>query len=658
MNGWGLIGFKGARTPLAVAAIALTAVLLGPVAVASANTFTVDSTGDAPQHGGGSVCETEAGPCTLRAAIEVANVRSGLDRVTFDPVVFTGALSGVISPSTALPAIVDPVEIVDGCPSSEPGFPSGTCAELDASGLATGFLVEADEVTIAGLAITGAATGIEITGSGDEFAARRDLLGADLAGEPGPLGTGIHLGPGANDAQIGTYTSNGVGGSNTFVNSTEVGLDLEGASRARIQGNVFGVLGGRAANGTDIEITDVSTGGQVVKAVENEIGAKKTRFAEVSEGCSEFCNVIAGATADGIDLAGDGGAELPATGPTKILGNVFGSDTTRLYEVPQPDENAGIVVGSARDVTVGGPLEPSEGNRFIGGRWAVTAGPEARDLTIEGNDVGESSGPSATPLEPPSEGGFSIDSSGLTYADALAWVVGNRIDLEGGTGIAAHGRGLLVLGNEVFGGDIGIQVDGENGNWFGAIDDNYLHYTGAYGIRIESPRYRVRGNLIYGAEDAGIRVDSGGGGVLELPREVRIGGESEPHGEFEEEASIERREAEAEEDENEINESGGPAIEMVGEETEFIETSRNFGDLNAGPFIDSRRRRRRQPPERSKRRHPGSGDPRGDARSRQRRRQRDGRGDRVRVPQGDRLIRRDRGIPRCRIRPRRRRLVG
>ena len=584
MNGAEKSGSSGPWALGLVLAVVFFAVLWGPT-TAGAETFTVDSTGDAPQHASGPICETEAGDCTLRAAIDAANGHPGLDQIGFDPSVFTGALSGTIKAATALPAITGPLEIVDGCPRSEPGFPEGTCAGLDASGLAIGFLVETDEVTIAGLAITGATTGIEVIGSGDEFAARRDQFGADLAGEPGPVGTGIRLGPGANDAEIGTYTSNGVRGGNTFVNSAEVALDLEGASRARIQDNVFGTLGGRASNGTDIEITDVSTGGQVVKAVENEIGAKKSRLGELSEGCSEFCNVIAGATVDGVNLEGDGGAELPATGPTTILGNVFGVDTTRLYEVAQPDENAGIAVGSARKVSIGGPQEASEGNRFVGGHWAVTAGPEARELTIEGNVIGESSGPYPHLLDPPSEGGFSIDSSALTYDEALAWVVGNRIHLDGGTGIAAHGRGLLILGNEVYGGDTGIQVDGYNGGWYGAIDGNYLELPSAYGIRVESSDYRVRGNFIYGAGEAGIRVEPGGG-VLGSPQGVRIGGESEPHGEFEEEARVQRREAEAEEDENEIDGSGGPAIEIVGEDTRYIEVSRNFGDQNSGPFID------------------------------------------------------------------------
>lgn len=561
---------------LAVLVITLLAASLGPVAAANANTFTVDSTGDAPQHASGAVCETEAGNCTLRAAIEAANGRPGLDRINFDATVFTGAPSGTIEPTTSLPAIVDPLEIVDGCPSSEPTFPTGICAGLDATGLPTGFLVESDEVTIAGLAITGATIGIDVAGSGDEFAARRDRLGANLAGEPGPNGIGIRLGPGANDAQIGTYAVNGTAGGDTFVDNTEVGLDLEGASRAKIQGSVFGVLAGQAPNGTDIEISDVSTGGRVVKAVENEVGAKKSRFAELSAGCSESCNVISGAVSDGIDLEGDGGAELPATGPTVIRGNVIGASGSSLNEVAEPNGDTGIAVGSAREVIIGGPLPPSEGNRFVGGRWAVTAGPKEGELTIEGNVVGRSSGAYPHLLEPPTEGAFSLDTLEMAGVDSVPWIVDNDIVMDGGIGVLVASGGAEIVENGIYGTDTGVRVEGER-MWHGvAVDANEMEFPGEYGVVLDNWQNWVRGNFIFGATKAGVRVESPGwtGGTEDYIGgiEVGLGGNEE--------------EEESEEEENEIDDSGGPAIEILGEETAFVDVLRNFGKQNSGPFID------------------------------------------------------------------------
>jgi CSLREA domain-containing protein len=524
---------------------------------AAADTFTVDSTGDAPNTSIGGGCEAELGKCTLRAAIEAADQRPGLDTVTFDPTVFTGVMAGTIDPATELPPITDPLSIIDGCPTTEPRFPFGTCAGLDASGLATGFEVESDEVSIDGLAITGATIGIDVTSSADEFAASRDRLGADLSDAAGPNGTGIRLGPGSDDDRIGA---------DSIVYNTEVGLDLEGASRAEVRSSIFGILGGRAPNGTDIEISDVSTGGRVVKAADNEIGAKKFPFASVSPGCSGGCNVIAGAVVDGIDLGGDGGMELPASGPTTILGNVFGATGSGLgfTEAAVPNGHTSIVVGSAAEVTIGGPLPRSEGNYFVGGHWAVTAGHKERELAIEGNFVGRTTTEYPDTLEPPSDGAFSTETWESGTYGPMPRIAGNVIWLRGGVGILDAGGPAAIAENHIDGSDTGIRVEGERSQFGAFVMDNQLLYPGEFGIDVRNYKNSVIGNFVFGATKAGVRVESPGwtGGT-----EDYIGG------------------TEAEE-ENEIEYSGGPAVEVVGEDTAFVGVLRNVGKGNGGPFID------------------------------------------------------------------------
>jgi hypothetical protein len=577
-----LVGTKNGsvRTWFAILLVALLVASVGPVASAAAETFEVDSTGDAPQ-AAAAVCETEAGDCTLRAAIEAANQRPGRDEITFSEMVFPGGAAGTIEPSALLPAIVEPLVIDDRCPPNEFGdVPPAPCAGIDASGLGDGLVVAADEVTIEGLAVTGAAVGIDVIGSSDEFDSRRDVIGADLLGDAGSNGIGIFLGPGSDDARIGGYV-NGFSGRDEIVDNTEVGLDIAGASRAEVSESTFGVSDQTPApNGKDIEVTDLMSEGSLYKAVENQIGEEAYGPEEPAESCFEICNVIGGAVTDGIDLQGDGGDELPASGPTTIRNNFIGTDYSGDHAVA--NGAVGIDVGGADRVTIGGPRS-REANRIVGGLWAVTAGPEARELTIEGNVVGETAENYPRPLEPPSAGGFSVDSSQISYPEAVAWVIGNRIHLYGGIGIEATGKGAQILGNEVYGSGTGIQADGENPWWFGAIYGNYLEYPGAYGIRVESARTRLFGNFVFGAEDAGVRVDSDG---AEVPREVTIGGATEVHLEGEEEAAVARREAEAEEEENEIEDSGGPAIEIVGDETAFVGAARNFGAANDGSFID------------------------------------------------------------------------
>jgi CSLREA domain-containing protein len=579
---------RGFPVSFLVLAIAVSAALFGPAAAASADTFTVDSVGDAPKAPAGAICEAAAGECTLRAAIEAADQNPDFDTVAFDSAEFPGDVSGTIEPNSALPAITAPMTIDGQCPPRQFGeFPYGTCVGLNAAGLAHGFLVEADEVTIRGIAVTGATFGIDVVNSADEFAARNDVLGANLAEESGPNGTGILLGPGVDEAQIGTYADNGTSGHDQFVGNTEVGLDLEGASHALIRNNDFGAT--PAPNGTDIEISGVSTGGRKVEATDNEIGAKKSSFGEHSSGCSEGCNVISGAVDDGIDLAGEGADQLPASGSTIIRGNVIGAEADG--ETAEANGRTGVAVGSAggfySEVTIGGPLAASEGNEFVGGSWSVTAGPEERGLVIEGNFVGRATGEHGVLLEAPSEGAFSLDTLNQAGDDTLPEVVGNELFMNGGVGVLDVDMGARITENRIDGADTAVLVEGERMWWGAYIEDNEIGFPGEYGVVLDNWSNLVTGNLIFGATKAGILVESPGwtGGTDDI-----IGG---PPGEIPREEWSEenwwRWEKEAlenEEEENEIDDSGGPAIEVVGEHTAFVDALRNYGHGNAGPFVD------------------------------------------------------------------------
>jgi hypothetical protein len=493
--------------------------------------------------------------------MEDANLNSERDTINFDTSLFDGEIADTIEPSGELPAIVNPVTIADLCPPNQYNdIPPWPCVGVNAGGGATGFRVESDEVVIEGVSVTGATVGIDVINSSDDFVARRDWIGADLDEGPGPNSTGVFLGPGANDARIGGYIDGSAGG-DLIVNNSAVGLDLEGASRDRVVGNEFGVIGHTAApNGKDIEITDHSTGDSVVKAVENEIGTEIFRLGELTTSCDEGCNVISGAVSTGIDLQGDGGNELPATGPTTIRSNFIGADWSGKAAVP--NGHAGIVVGDADQVTIGGPRK-KDGNLITGGLWGVLGGSESKELTIESNDVGRASDGYQI-IDPPTEGAFSIDSSEIFYPGAVARIAANTIVLREGVAISSYGHGALIFDNQIYGGDLGIRAYGENPWWFGEIDGNELEYPGAYGVLVESSKTRVLGNTVFGAEDAGVRVDSAS---LSPPSEVSIGGDEE-------------------EDENLIEYSGGPAVEIAGGATSFIDVTRNFGGGNAGPFID------------------------------------------------------------------------
>lgn len=510
---------------------------------------------------GAGGCSTVGDACTLRAAIEEANLNPDRDKIDFDPSVFDGGVAGTIALATELPMIGGPVTIADLCPPNMYNeVARRPCVGVDAEGNASGFRVGADEVAIEGIAVTGAAIGIDVIRSSDDFVARRDWIGADLAGGSDPNATGILLGPGANDARIGGYVA-GTAGGNKIVYNNAVGLDLDGASRSEVVGNDFGLVGhSTAPNGKDIEITDHSDGGgSVVKAVANEVGSEIFGFGELSTYCDEGCNVISGAAYAGIDLQGDGGSELPASGPTTILGNFIGADASGEEAVP--NGYSGIVVGNADRVTIGGSRE-KDGNLITGGLWGVIAGSESRELAIENNDVGRAADGLGV-IGPPTQGALSVDSSGISYSEAVARIAANSIALDEGVAIENRGHGAIIVGNQIYGGDVGIHSFGENPWWFGEIDGNEVNSAAHFGILVESSKYRILGNAVFLAGKAGIRVGSPSVPPLS---EVLIGGNDGV-------------------DENLIEFGGGPAVEIVGESS-FVQVARNFGGANAGPFID------------------------------------------------------------------------
>ena len=73
-----------------------------------ASNFTVDSAGDLSDwNAGDGICDDGAGNCTLRAAIEEANILVGADTIHFN----IGGGPNTIQPSTALPHITETVTI-------------------------------------------------------------------------------------------------------------------------------------------------------------------------------------------------------------------------------------------------------------------------------------------------------------------------------------------------------------------------------------------------------------------------------------------------------------------------------------------------------------------------------------------------------------------
>jgi CSLREA domain-containing protein len=543
------------------AALALLAALFAFVlpATASAASYEVTTTADEADKVAGAPCETNAGGCSLRAAIEVANGTTGVaDQIVFKASVFNGELADTINLATPLPAITDQLQIrgdANGQCTTE-ALVAGPCAGVSGPTGNFGLVVEGDNVWIEGLAITGALAGINVINESEEFVAKDDWIGVDLKGEAKANNTGIFLDPGSNDAEIG---GNATAARNVIAGNNLEGLDIEGASGTIVRGNFFGVAPDgttQMGNAKNIEVTD-STAGAGFEAKNTEIGQQLTAEAGATSVCDGGCNLISGALSYGVDLAGNGGNEAPASGPTRVAGNHIGLGVTGLTAIPNAQR--GVFVGDADEASIGG-TSSGYGNHISGGFIGVLAGSSADDLVVDSNQIGLSG--IGDPLSPPSEG-VNVSSEGISGLNHEAEIQGNTIV---GTGIAItqHSSGAFIEENEIVDPGIGIYTYGFVGAHGNLIANNAIVSASQQGMLLENDDNFVVGNEVLESGAAGIRVQP----FLTIGVSAnQIGGDSES-------------------EENLISQSGGPAIEIEGFESENNEVGRNVGSENNGLFID------------------------------------------------------------------------
>lgn len=538
---------------LASILIAVSCLVVLP-STAMAVTYTVDSTLDEPDATPGvGGCLTAGLKCTLRAAIQESNSSVAvLDEIVF-AAAFNGQLVDTITLGSLLPAITDPVSVKGGLCTTQ-ATQQGPCAGVEGTGLNNVLSVEnTDGVTIEGLAITGATTGIRVVDSSQTFVARGNWLGLKLDGSNGTgANTGIWLDPNSNNATIG---GDAAGERNVFVNNAAEGLDIEGADSTDVFGNYFGVKADgvtKAANGKNIEITDTVA----FTATDNEVGGTVSGAAAP---CDGVCNVISGASFAGVDLFGNGGNEKPASGPTTIHGNYMGLNAAGTTVVANAEY--GVFTGKAAEVTVGGPAN-GDANFFAGLGTGIFYG-SGEGFKAQGNIFGN--GPTGLAVTPPN---LAIFVSTLENSNPVS-VLGNVMRMEGGTGIEVRFGGTEIRNSFIEGAELGIYTKVAPGP-AGAnlIEDNVIGKSTANGIRIEDNANLVFGNSIYQSTAAGIRVQNPA--ALVNATENRIGGDLPDH-------------------ENNINESGGDAIEIDnsgGEGASQNEVARNRGAKNAGLYID------------------------------------------------------------------------
>lgn len=268
--------------------------------------------------------DTIGNQCSLRAAIQEANARPGIDLITFD---IPGGGLHTIAPTSELPDITEQVAI-DA--TSQPGYADNApVVELSGAqaGAANGFNVKAGGTRIAGFIINRfSKNGVTDKGSGifardtSSLRVQACFIGTDAAGTaaaPNEVG-GVAL-VNTTDSTIGGQSpANGnlISGNGS---GEGAGIGVAIASEGAVtQGdnNVFGNRIGVDRTGANV-LANKSTGVFVLLSTHNTIGAE-TDTPGVAPG-----NVIAGN-----DPNAGVGISLTGAKHNTIAGNLIGTDAT------------------------------------------------------------------------------------------------------------------------------------------------------------------------------------------------------------------------------------------------------------------------------------------------------------------------------------------
>jgi titin len=411
--------------------------------------------------------------CTLRAAIQEANVTPGADTIDF---AIPGTGVATISPTSQLPTITEAVTI-NGY--SQPGAKPNTLAvgndavlkvELSGPGAGSGLRIGAANSTVKGLAINGWGEGVHISESGATGnKVEGNYLGTDASGAQVPGNYhGVHIIEAPNNAVGGATAAD----RNIISGNDSQGVRIEGANAT---GNkVVGNYVGTDKNGTaPLANTDF---GVHVSAPNNTIGGTTVEARNVISGNDSYGVAIEGVNAGRNQVTGNY-VGIDASG-TKDLGNHYGVSISTPYNA------VGGATAGERNVVSG---NDSQG--------VIVLGAGAKGNKVTGNYVGTDA--SGTKDLGNSQDGVFISAPNNIVGGAT---VGERNVISGND---AYGVGIYgsTGGNKVLGNYVGADASGAQdlGNSLG-------------GVRIDIASNNTVGGATAGARN--VISGNGGDGVL------------------------------------------------------------------------------------------------------------------------------------------------
>ncbi|MDX6586546.1 MAG: hypothetical protein QOI31_1019 [Solirubrobacterales bacterium] len=442
-------------------------------------------------------CDTDSGKagdqCTLRAAIQEANVREGPDKIEFkikkkdlDP----------IEPATPLPPITGAGDI-DAL--SQPGA-SAIKPLIELSGkkvpTATGLDLRGSDSFVKGLIVHGfkGGIGIKLAGTGGY-----NLQSSWFGVEPGKEGfvakpnrVGVEVSSPANTIVANIFSANGdVAGFGTYAS----GLDREGTTPADQHAATLRGLGGGLHLEGGAQSTDIAGNTFGLDPEGERIGSDKPGFGNLDFG--NVAGILLAPTSGtvlnttiGNDSAADANvfsgniAGIAALGSG---GDVTSVDVNRNFIGPSGSDTPAKGVGNVLGVLVSGNVSafdlgrPGELSNEIQGNvvGVVMGGAGVVNSSIEGNEIGDGRnlGDLVKDLEAkePTFGRHNL--FGVILGDTVG------VDLGGASG------------NSIVGNVIGVQVGGESsqGN---EIQNNEIGLLTAPGGKIEELKVKKLGSVI------------------------------------------------------------------------------------------------------------------------------------------------------------------
>lgn len=489
----------------------------------------VNSTGDESDSDlGDDNCDIDLGAsdnqCTLRAAIEQANVRPGRDRIVFN----IPGEAYVIELASPLPTLTDSLTI-DG--SSQPGSVCPTPA-IQINGSAAGSGVDGLSLASSGNIIKGLMiTNFSGNGLAIPFGSNDNTIQCNFIGTNGYDSSS---GNGGHGLKIESSQGNLIGGllaeeSNVISGNGEDGIYISTTLPPGnlVQGNLIGLdAAGISA------IPNLQHGLEIIAAAENNIGPANVisgngldgvHISHYSTGNIIRGNIIGlsfsgdgaiGNGSDGIELFNspqniiggvgqgnvvsgnlDNGIVLAGTVATDnvVQGNFIGTDPAGT--APFGNSSNGLMIASGQDNLIGGPAT-GEGNLISGNSFTgiYISGSYAGGSIIQGNKIGTDITGAVALANGPA--GYGVGGIRLFAADTLI----------GGT---VAGAGNLISGN--FG--CGIEL-GNNGQ--ATIQGNYVGTDGAGMVALPNTRgvciYNSDSNIIGGTIPAARNLISGNNG--------------------------------------------------------------------------------------------------------------------------------------------------